>query len=169
MYSKIQQMIAGNIKFLTTQIQPYLDKYQCKNAFDLYTQHFEDMEEKVKVMGYVHRRDAYVTIGNQIASEETSIQDEITNSFMKTIPSSRKQEIIGNAFSREVEKLLMDSDPEILKWADMNCIKDAMDLMEDENYGSALPLIAAIWYDTEIEKLNEPEETPSEPNEPQLA
>jgi len=169
MYSKIQQMIAGNINFLTTQIQPYLDKYQCKNAFDLYTQHFEDMEEKVKVMGYVHRRDAYVTIGNQIASEQTSIQDEITDSFMKTIPSSRKQEIIGNAFSREVEKLLMDSNPEMLNYAHEGYLKDATILLKNENYSDALPLIAAIWYDTEIEKLNEPEETPSEPNEPQLA
>jgi hypothetical protein len=166
MYSKLQQMIAGNIKFLTTQLQPYLDKHKCKNAFDLYTQHFE---EKVKVMGYVHRRDAYVTIGNQIASEQTSIQDEITGSLMKTIPSTRKQEIIGNAFSREVEKLLMDSNPEMLNWASADCIKDAMDLMDDGSYSSALPLIAAIWYDTEIEKLNEPEVTPSEPTEPQLA
>lgn len=69
-YEKLRQELAGNIAFLTTQIKPWMDKYNCVNAFDLFTKEFKGEEkEKLIIHGYIHRRDAYVQILNKLEYE----------------------------------------------------------------------------------------------------
>jgi|SRR5579859_3051379 len=69
-YDKVKETLKGNIAFLSTQIKPWIDKYNCVNAFDLFTKPFEgDEKEKLIVHGYIHRRDAYMQILNVIEAE----------------------------------------------------------------------------------------------------
>lgn len=69
-YTKVLEMLKGNIAYLSTQIKPWIDKYDCKNAFDLFSKPFEGSEgDKLIIHGYIHRRDAYIQILNAIEAE----------------------------------------------------------------------------------------------------
>ena len=69
--TNLKEMLKGNIGFLSTQIKPWADKYNCINAFDLFTKTFDgDTKEKLIIHGYIHRRDAYIQVLNMIESEE---------------------------------------------------------------------------------------------------
>jgi hypothetical protein len=70
-YENVRETLKGNIAFLSTQIKPWIDKYNCKNAFDLFTKSFEGNDkEKLIIHGYIHRRDAYIQILNVLESEQ---------------------------------------------------------------------------------------------------
>ena len=159
MYSKIQETIAGNITFLTTQIQPYMDKYNCRNAFELFTHKFEDPEEKVRVMGYVHRRDAFVYMGNQIAYEQMSVAQEAVKAVGGVLPAVRKNEIIINAFQREVEKQMQRAWIQDSKFVDgvvefeVDSREKMETLIEFKHFNQAIPYLAVLWYNAKVEPL----------------
>lgn len=73
-YQSIKEELRGNIAFLSTQIKQWTDKYNCVNAFDLFTKSFDGNEkQKLIIHGYVHRRDAYISILNKM---ETMDEDD---------------------------------------------------------------------------------------------
>jgi hypothetical protein len=163
MYAKIQETIAGNIKFLTSQLNDYMRQYQCRNSYELFNHKFEDLNEKVLVHSIIHRRDTFVYIGNLIANEPMSIKEQLKDSVSGVIPVSRKWETISNAFSRGVETALNEvslDESEILNSVDDDDYERAAHLVKNGKLSTALPLIAALWYDSEMEVLNDNESPP---------
>ena len=159
MYGKILETLDGNVSFLTTQIQPWIQKYGCRSAFDLFNHPFEDPDEKARVMGYVHRRDAYITIANQIRAEQTSIKEERDASVTGTISKIRKVEIVGNQFVRDAEDALTKAwmeDKDFLERAGMN-IEETWHKLDNciaqNNIVDALPLFITLWYNDTKEVL----------------
>ena len=159
MYGKILETLDGNITFLTTQIQPWMQKYGARSAFDLFNHPFEDPDEKARVMGYVHRRDAYITMANQIRGEQVSIKEEREASITNTVSTLRKIEIVGNCFVRDVENQLTEAwirDKDFLERSGMNIEETWHKLSECINHGNivdALPLFIALWYNDTKEVL----------------
>lgn len=173
MYSKIQETIAGNINFLTEELQPYMDKFNCKSPFDLFNHKFDSVDEKIKVMGIINRRDAFVFMGNQVAYEQMSVEDEVNDSAVGEIPRIRKSEIIVNAFQREVEKQMqkaLATDTFFVDFA-VESINEshekAESLVSIGFFDQAIPYLAVLWYNRFKETLA-PVAEPSFDDEPPL-
>lgn len=147
-YSKIRESLKGSIQYLSTQIEPWVKQYKCRNAFDLYTQKFDDADEKARIMGYIHRRDAYISILNMLESEQTSIAAEESEARIKPIPISRKWEIVATAVTRQISEELKNVP---LSKSSMLTNIDSYDNFEVKQF---LPLYAAKWYNEFVEPLN---------------
>jgi hypothetical protein len=175
-YKKISEMLAGNISFLSTQIAPWIAQYGCKSAFDLFNHDFKgDTDEKVKIMGYIHRRDAYIQILNTLEYEATSIREETKSTRLKTIPISRKWEIIENAFTRKTGKVMGEmgiEDSEILNGLDPQTWRESKlvlaEAIQNGSFEHAIPLFAALWYNANVEPLG-PAVPQPEPTSPLIA
>lgn len=167
-YTSITQMLKGNIAFLSTQIQPWIDKYNCKNAFELFNKPINDSDEKARIIGYIHRRDAYINVLNMMESDIQTISYEERNSTAKVIPLSRKWEIISHFFIPEVEKemaKMVASDPDLLNYIDVFNPGDLNNYLDDENFVGLVPYLAALWYQQNIEKFKTKAEPEPEPDD----
>jgi hypothetical protein len=163
MYPKLVETLKGNIAYLSTQIQPWIDQYKCKNAFELFTKDIPDVNEKIKIMGYIHRRDAYITTLNSLESDVQTISYEERNAKMKVIPLSRKWEIISHFFIPEVEKAMTrmpGNDAQLLNYVDAFNPKDLGNYLDDKEFVEIVPYLAALWYHQNVEKFKVIEEEP---------
>lgn len=161
-YAKVRETLNGSIQFLSTQIEPWVKQYKCKNAFDLYTYEFTDPDEKARIMGYIHRRDAYIGILNMLESEQTSIAEEESEARIKPIPATRKWEIINTAFTRrasEVMKNVSIEESEILKGFTPQTWRDSKlaiaEAIQQGTFENVIPMFAALWYNSNAESLGE--------------
>lgn len=165
-YKRLQNTLAANIKTLSSSIDFYVRKYKCKSAFELFNMDFDgDVNEKIRIMGYVHRRDAFIYIANIIGQSQLSIREEQSESVSGVIPTTRKWEIIGNAFVRKAEDLLTEvsvEDSTVFIGLDESDPKHVAAMIQDGAYEEAFPLYAALWYNKNVEIIGLSKNTESE-------